>query len=110
MNAFLKACRGRRFLRTANGRYIDLDLKSVKLRDEICVLFHIRISVILKLIVEDGPEYDSLIGDSFVHGKMDGSAVEEMNPNALDKRFKIFNIHDPNIISACAEKFVDEEI
>lgn len=74
--------RGRRLMTTMKG-YIGLSNSNAQQGDVICILFGCHVPVILR--PEEGGSTYSWIGESYVHGIMDGQAMDwlEENPDAL---------------------------
>ncbi|KAH9222972.1 heterokaryon incompatibility protein-domain-containing protein [Leptodontidium sp. 2 PMI_412] len=70
----------RKFL-VSEGRLIGLAPMAAQERDVICILYGCSVPVVLREITVKGETFWQLVGECYVHGKMDGEAMEGRDPD-----------------------------
>ena len=78
---------GRRFFKTKGNKSKDkeplfcLGSPDVKAGDMICIIFGCSVPVVLRKVSTGGASHFEFIGECYVHGMMDGEALEGMKPS-----------------------------
>jgi hypothetical protein len=78
----------------ATGKhYFGLIPPDARINDRICILYGCSVPVVLRKITEPNEScHWKLVGDAYVHGIMDGEAIEHVSEEELERRAVVFHI------------------
>jgi hypothetical protein len=72
---------------------VGLIPQNARVGDRICILYGCSVPVVLrKHIVPDEGYYWQLVGDAYVHGVMDGEAIERVSEEELQRKEMVFEL------------------
>ena len=80
-------------IKKSTEQLFGLASQKTQIGDLVCILFGCTVPVILRECTDDEHGvYHEFIGESYIHGKMDGEALSGLNQADLDSRTMSFSL------------------